>query len=105
MDWVQIDLVSRANMDNIFNNNQSFMVAIQKIFFGKKYLLKKLQFRTISFSCKVWDSCSVSIDQTVNRGTLVRKFVQKCQYYYSLSDQSVPQVTVRSTVSLLTEQL
>ena len=54
MDWVQIDLVSRTNMDNIFNNNQSFMVAIQKIFFGKKYLLKKLPFQTISFSRKVW---------------------------------------------------
>ena len=29
-------------------------------------------------------------------------FIQKCQYYYTLSDQSVPQVTVTSVVSLLT---
>ena len=28
-----------------------------------------------------------------------------CQYYYALLDQIVPLVTVRSTVSLLTEQL
>ena len=32
-------------------------------------------------------------------------FVQKCQYYYTLSDQSVHVVTVRSNVPLLTEQL
>ena len=50
-------------------------------------------------------ACSVSIDLTVTRGTLVQKFFQKCQYYYALLDQSVPLVTVRSTVSLLTEQL
>ena len=31
--------------------------------------------------------------------------VQKCQFYYTLSNQSVPLVTVRSNVSLLTEQL
>ena len=31
--------------------------------------------------------------------------VQKCQLYYTLSNQSIPLVTVRSNVSLLTEQL
>ena len=36
---------------------------------------------------------------------MVQQFVQKCQYYYTLSDQSVPPVTVRSNISLLTEQL
>ena len=50
-------------------------------------------------------SCFVSIDLTVTRGTLVRKFVQKCQYYNALLDQSIPLVPVRSIVSLLTEQL
>ena len=33
------------------------------------------------------------------------KAVQKCQYYYTLSNQSVPLVTIRLNVSLLTEQL
>ena len=32
------------------------------------------------------------------------EFVQKCQYYYTLSGQSVPLVTVTSVVSLLTKQ-
>ena len=31
--------------------------------------------------------------------------VQKCQYYYTLLDQSIHLATVRSNVSLLTEQL
>ena len=31
----------------------------------------------------------------------VQQFVQKCQYYYALSNQSIPMVTVRSNVSLL----
>ena len=31
--------------------------------------------------------------------------VQKCQCYYTLSNQSIPLVTVTSVVSLLTEQL
>ena len=43
--------------------------------------------------------------KAVQRDTLVQQFVQKCQYYYTLSDQSIPLVTVRSNVSLLTEQL
>ena len=30
--------------------------------------------------------------------------VQKCQYYYTLLNQSIPQVTLRSNVSLQTEQ-
>ena len=34
----------------------------------------------------------------------INKFVQKCQYYYTLLDQSIPLVTVTSVVSLLTEQ-
>ena len=39
------------------------------------------------------------------RNEFINKFVQKCQYYYTLSDQSIPLETVRSIVSLLTEQL
>ena len=35
----------------------------------------------------------------------INKFVQKCQCYYTFSDQSIPLVTVTSVVSLLTEQL
>ena len=35
----------------------------------------------------------------------INKFVQKWQCYYTLSDQSIPLVTVTSVVSLLTEQL
>ena len=35
----------------------------------------------------------------------INKFVQKCQYCYTLLDQSVPLVTVTSVVSLLTKQL
>ena len=35
----------------------------------------------------------------------INKFVQKCQYWYALLDQSIPLVTVRSVVSLLTKQL
>ena len=35
----------------------------------------------------------------------INKLVQKCQCYYSFSDQSIPLVTVTSVVSLLTEQL
>ena len=33
----------------------------------------------------------------------INKFVQKCQHYYTLSDQIIPLVTVTSVVSLLTE--
>ena len=35
----------------------------------------------------------------------MNKFVQKCHCYYTLSDQSIPLVTVTSVVSLLTKQL
>ena len=35
----------------------------------------------------------------------INKVIQKRQYYYTLSDQSVPLVTVTSAVSLLTKQL
>ena len=35
----------------------------------------------------------------------INKFVEKCQCNYSLSDQSIPLITVTSVVSLLIEQL
>ena len=36
---------------------------------------------------------------------MVQQFVQKCQYYYISSDQSVPLATVMWYVSLMTKQL
>ena len=50
-------------------------------------------------SCFLLNYISVITSKTIN------KFVQKCQYYYTLSDQSVLLVTVTSVVSLLTKQL
>ena len=45
-------------------------------------------------------SCSIKNDISV-----ISSKLQKCQCYYTLSDQSIPLVTVTSVVSLLTEQL
>ena len=38
-------------------------------------------------------------------GIFINKFIQKCQYYYTLLDQSIPLVTITSVVSLLSKQL
>ena len=50
-------------------------------------------------------SCSIQNNTGVISSKLVNKFVHKCQCYYTLSNQSIPMVTVTSIVSLLTEQL
>ena len=52
-------------------------------------------------------SCSVSKEtiEQLPEESLVQQFIWKCQYHYTLLDQSIPLVTVRSNVSLLTEQL
>ena len=50
-------------------------------------------------------SCSVLNNTGVISSKFINKFVQKCQCYYTLSDQSIPLVAVTSVVSLLTEQL
>ena len=47
----------------------------------------------------------VKNNTSVISSKFINKFVQKCQCYYTLSDQSIPLVTVTSVVSLLTEQL
>ena len=50
-------------------------------------------------------SCFLLNYISVISSIFINKFVQKCQYYYTLSDQNVPLVTVTSVVSLLTIQL
>ena len=50
-------------------------------------------------------SCFLLNYPSVISSMFINKFVQKCQYYYTLSNQSVPLVTVTSIVSLLTKQL
>ena len=48
---------------------------------------------------------SILNNTSVISSKFINKFVQKCQYYYTFLDQSIPLVTVTSVVSLLTEQL
>ena len=50
-------------------------------------------------------SCSILNNISVISSKFINKFVEKCQYHYTLSDQSIPLVTVMSVFSLLTEQL
>ena len=50
-------------------------------------------------------SCFLLNYISVISSIFINKFVQKCQYYYTISDQSVPLVTITSVVSLLTKQL
>ena len=50
-------------------------------------------------------SCSIQNNIGVIFSKFINKFVDKCQCYYTLLDQSIPLVTVTSDVSLLTEQL
>ena len=50
-------------------------------------------------------SMTVIINISVIYSRFINKFMQKCQCYYTLLDQSIPLVTVTSDVSLLTEQL
>ena len=52
-----------------------------------------------------WQSYSILNNTSVISYKFINKFVPKCQCYYTLSDQSIPLVTVTSVVSLLTEQL
>ena len=57
------------------------------------WLLKRAQ------SCFLLNSISVISSIFIN------KFVQKCQYYHTLTNQSILLVTVMSGLSLLTKQL
>ena len=64
------------------------------------------------FICLEWmdlhclnQSCSIKNDTGVISSTSINKFVQKCQCYYTLLDQSIPMVTIASIVSLRIEQL
>ena len=50
-------------------------------------------------------SCFLLNYISVISSMFINKFGQKCQYYYTLLDQSIPLVTVTSIVSLLTIQL
>ena len=50
-------------------------------------------------------SCFLLSYISVISSMFTNKFVKKCQYYYTLLEQSVPLVTVTSVVSLLTKQL
>ena len=50
-------------------------------------------------------SCYVLNDTGVISSKFINKFVQKCQCYYTLTDQSIPLVAVTSVISLQTEQL
>ena len=50
-------------------------------------------------------SCSILNNISVISPKFINKFMQKCQCYYTFSDQSIPLATVTSVVSLLTEQL
>ena len=47
----------------------------------------------------------VKNNASVISSKFIKKFVQKCQRYYTLSDQRIPLVAAKSVVSLLTEQL
>ena len=64
-------------------------------------LLLFLSYRENSFG----QSCFLLNYISVISSIIINKFVKKCQCYYTLSDQSVPLVTVMSVVSLLTKQL
>ena len=61
----------------------------------------------VIYSIQSYSVSKETIDITVSYQTdvLVQQFVQKCQCYYTLSDQRIPLVTIISNVSLLTEQL
>ena len=50
-------------------------------------------------------SCSIQNNIGVISSKFINKFVWKCHCCHTLSDQSIPLVTVTSVVSLLTEQL
>ena len=50
-------------------------------------------------------SCSIQINTSGISSEFINKFVQKCQFYYTFSDQNIPLVAVTSVVSLLTEQV
>ena len=56
----------------------------------------------VSFQCR-GQSCFILNYIGGISSIFINEFVQKCQYYYTLSDQSVPLVTVRSVFSLLTK--
>ena len=64
---------------------------------------KKFGCFQIFFDCI--QSCSIQNNISVIFYKFINKFVQKCQCYYTLSNQSIPLVTVTSVVSLLTEHL
>ena len=53
--------------------------------------------------CCFYQSCSVQNNTSVISSKFINKFMQKCQCYYTLSDQSIPLVAVTSVVFLLTE--
>ena len=53
--------------------------------------------------CSLDQSCSILNNISVISSKFIDKFAQKCQCYYTFSDQSIPLVTVTSLVSLLTE--
>ena len=57
------------------------------------------------FAYLLTQSCFLLSYISVISFTITNKLVQKCQYYYTFSDQRVPLVTGTSIVSLLTKQL
>ena len=92
--------------------NFTFMEGANKNYHGKTHKQKdKFAFKFIfPFNLLLVEQIVGALHPKLNYISVIssmftNKFVKKCQYYYTLLEQSVPLVTVTSVVSLLTKQL